>query len=519
MKHQNTHDPKIFCQEPGCNAWYRRKDNLVRHYRNAHPDSVAIASTSGLSSDAWTTPPPVNASLDECIDPRLLSPTFMSDDHHLKGTESDPSTALASIEATKLEQGHLDSIPHLWETTGANPLSDRFFDEIPAEVFWSSEWSWHATEFEGEPTSPSHANRTSPLRDASPFSAEHYNSPTSGSPPLEQSKIAKDLVFFETASSDSPAHVGRWPAADDNSFNILSEHHEQSRRRSHGTIFTRDFDDDESSCAESVFSQESTASTATSLGGSLGTTSFLEMVNRTASALFAGDVVHSINSAAVEDPGIRPERYRRNIRRMIKTFGKSLKAEADTFTERRIAAAMQTRRISTHVAHEIMARTEGPRSSCRRTVDASERVNEEQHSDTSTDSADEDEVVLTQEPEDEAKIRNFVLDSDACMQFKRTLLDFVHKPYEKRIMTALDSSLNRTACPDKDVLARAAREISWVPVELLCFSHDRSLTVADRFKGYIEDFMGETWNWSPFSARRHSLQSDCCRLSWKSVSL
>lgn len=281
----------------------------------------------------------------------------------------------------------------------------------------------------------------------------------------------------------------------------------------------RDFGDDESSCAESIFSQESTASTATSLGGSLSTTGFLDMVNRTASALFAGDVASSINSAALDDPGIGRERYRRNIRRMIKTFGKALRAEADTITERRIAAAMQTRRISTHVAQKIMTRADAPRPSSCRPAECSEWMHEEQHSDTSTESADEDEVVLTQEPEDEAKIRDFVLGSDACMQFKRTLLDFVHKPYEKRIMAALDSSLDRMACYDRDYLARVAREISWVPRDLLCFSQDQSLTMTDHFKGYVEDFMGETWNWSPFAARRYPLQADCCRLSWKSVSL
>ncbi|GAB7333728.1 hypothetical protein MBLNU13_g05263t1 [Cladosporium sp. NU13] len=270
------------------------------------------------------------------------------------------------------------------------------------------------------------------------------------------------------------------------SFDIFGEHHQQLSRRYAGTTLSRDFDDDQSSCAESVFSQESTASTATSLSGSFGTTGFLEMVNRTASALFSGDVASSINSAAVEDPDIGPERYRRNIRRMIKTFGKSLRAEADTMTEHRIAAAMQTRKISTHVAQEIMTRAKVPRPSSCRPAECSEWMNEEQHSDTSTESADEDEVVLTQEPEDEAKIRIFVLDSAACLQFKRTLLDFVHKPYEKRILTALDSSLNQ------------------------------SLTKADRFKGYVEDFMGETWNWSPFTARRYPLQADCCRLSWKS---
>lgn len=368
---------------------------------------------------------------------------------------------------------------------------------------------------------PSHISQPLPVRDASAFSAEHYHSSELGASPYEHSEIMEDTVFVDTAFSPAnlPRHVGALAAASDSSFDIFGEQYQQIPRKSPGTALPRDVDDDGSSCAESIFSQESTASTATSLGGSLGTTGFLDVVNRTASALFAGDVASSINSAAVDDPGIGRERYRRNIRRMIKTFGKALRAEADTVTERRIAAAMQTRRISTHVAQEIMTRADAPSPSSCRPAEDSKWLNEEQHSDTSTDSADEDEVVLTQEPEDEAKIRNFVLGSDACIQFKRTLLDFVHKPYEKRIMAALDSSLDRMACYDRDYLARVAREISWVPRDLLCFSQDQSLTMADHFKGYVEDFMGESWNWSPFAARRYPLQADCCRLSWKSVSL
>ncbi|GAB7333727.1 hypothetical protein MBLNU13_g05263t2 [Cladosporium sp. NU13] len=367
--------------------------------------------------------------------------------------------------------------------------SFRSLGDLSPQAFRNATWlPVPASSLAGDIMDTSHTSQSLPVRDASATSAEYCNSSETGSSPFEQSKTAKDAVVVDTACSSAslPGHVGALAAADNSSFDIFGEHHQQLSRRYAGTTLSRDFDDDQSSCAESVFSQESTASTATSLSGSFGTTGFLEMVNRTASALFSGDVASSINSAAVEDPDIGPERYRRNIRRMIKTFGKSLRAEADTMTEHRIAAAMQTRKISTHVAQEIMTRAKVPRPSSCRPAECSEWMNEEQHSDTSTESADEDEVVLTQEPEDEAKIRIFVLDSAACLQFKRTLLDFVHKPYEKRILTALDSSLNQ------------------------------SLTKADRFKGYVEDFMGETWNWSPFTARRYPLQADCCRLSWKS---
>lgn len=514
-RHALVHEARNFaCTEPGCTRKFTRKDNLIRHNRNEHSNPITNASASLMLDDSWTTASPIDAPLHGfgILDPR-----------HSEATESEPLPDLVLIDAIdELEQGYDDSRPYfrdiILREAAAHRSSDNASPQSSQDLTWLRE---SASELEGNTMESSHISQPLPVRDASALSAEHYHSSKSGASPFEHSKIMEDTVFVDTAFSPEnlPGHVGALAAASDSSFDIFGEQYQQIPRRSPGTALPRDIDDDGSSCAESIFSQESTASTATSLGGSLGTTGFLDMVNRTASALFAGDVASSINSAAVDDPGIGRERYRRNIRRMIKTFGKALRAEADTVTERRIAAAMQTRRISTHVAQELLTRADAPRPSSCRPAEDSECLNEEQHSDTSTESADEDEVVLTQEPEDEAKIRNFVLGSDACMQFKRTLLDFVHKPYEKRIMAALDSSLDRMACYDKDYLARVTREISWVPRDLLCFSQDQSLTMADHFKGYVEDFMGESWNWSPFAARRYPLQADCCRLSWKSVSL
>ena len=445
------------------------------------------------------------------VDPRLF-----------KSTESEPLPALAPIDAEEPEKRRGDLSPYLQDTNGMQAAAHLFSDAASPQLSQDLTWLRESvSELEEKTMDSSGTGQPLPVRDTSALSADHYNSSETGASPFEQSDIAKDTGVVDTALSPAnlPGHVGALAATGDSSLDIFGEHHQQVPRGFLGTTIPRDFDDDGSSCAESIFSQESTASSATSLGGSLGITGFLDMVNRIASALFAGNVASSINSAAVDDPDIGRERYRRNVRRMIKTFGKALRTEADTITERRIAAAMQTRRISTNVAQEIITRAEAPRPSSCRPAERSEWMNEEQHSDTSTESADEDEVVLTQEPEDEAKIRDFVLGSDACMQFKRTLLDFVHKPYEKRIMAALHSSLDRMACYDRDYLARVAREISWVPRDLLCFSQDQSLTMTDHFKGYVEDFMGETWNWSPFAARRYPLQADCCRLSWKSVSL
>jgi hypothetical protein len=195
------------------------------------------------------------------------------------------------------------------------------------------------------------------------------------------------------------------------------------------SVFADDFDELDSDYAESIFSQDSIASTATSLGNSLGTTGIVE---------------------------------------------------------------------------------------------EQEHINECQQSDVSTESADEENDISSREPEDEAKIRNFILNSNACVNFKTRLLHFAHEPYEKRLLAALDAgSLGANSMyPRFDVSAvRVVQELLWVPTPLLSFSEDRSLHWTDHVKDHVESSMGESWNWSPLAERRHRLKLDCCRLSWKLVSI
>jgi hypothetical protein len=257
-------------------------------------------------------------------------------------------------------------------------------------------------------------------------------------------------------------------------------------------------------------------------GDSSIATTTIEMINRIVSILFRNDGLQCVSDAALQDSQIGPEKYRKNIGRMIKIFGSELRTEADSPIQLRAATAMQKRSVWTRVALEILNRAD---SSCPRQNDnidycePREFMNDDQQSDASIVSADEDEEISADAQGDEAEIRSFILDSKACIQFKKSLLKFVHKPYEERILRVLTSSPTSGTQQDKSSPLRLARELSWVPTDLFSFSHDRSLSFIDNFKGFVEDTMGETWNWSPLETRRHSLRTDCCRLSWTSVSV
>ena len=107
---------------------------------------------------------------------------------------------------------------------------------------------------------------------------------------------------------------------------------------------------------ESVFSQASLASTATSMGIVLASTN--DLITNLTSDLLCIEEMSAINLTALKDHSIGRERYRRNVRRLIKALGQDLRAEAQGPMQMATARALQTRRISTHAAHELVARSE-----------------------------------------------------------------------------------------------------------------------------------------------------------------
>jgi hypothetical protein len=219
------------------------------------------------------------------------------------------------------------------------------------------------------------------------------------------------------------------------------------------------------------------------------------------------------------DPGIGAERYRRNIRRLIKTFGKELKLEAKGPLEIGTALALQTRRISTHAARELVTRSkalvgdETDSSHIRhdKTVDGEEGRallgldDRDSSSDASVDSAEEDDGSELEFDHKLTQVREFLLDSHAYASLKSRLMDFAHHSYETRISMAI----GETALGESGVILRPeslrlmANEISWVPTHLLKFEGPD--TLLDRFK----------LNWWPLRTRTHALREGFRRLPWR----
>jgi hypothetical protein len=140
------------------------------------------------------------------------------------------------------------------------------------------------------------------------------------------------------------------------------------------------------------------------------------------------------------------------------------------------------------------------------------------------DDEDNDKPTIRYHSERESEyysVRDSLATSQAYDIFKADLLDFLHQPYERCILSAISENL--TGSPgdhmEQHTRRHIAREISWVPTHLLTFSYDASISYCDRFKALVESHIGETWNWWPLAAQVHRLSSGYCRLGWISVSV
>jgi hypothetical protein len=108
--------------------------------------------------------------------------------------------------------------------------------------------------------------------------------------------------------------------------------------------------------------------------------------------------------------------------------------------------------------------------------------------------------------------------SDAYDISRAGLLDYVHEPYEKRILLAIGDEAEQSGVHlEQDSIHCMARDISWVPVQSFAYLSDTDLSCADGAKAFVEDRLGESWNWWPLAPRIHRLRSGYCRIQWKSV--
>lgn len=216
---------------------------------------------------------------------------------------------------------------------------------------------------------------------------------------------------------------------------------------------------------------------------------------------FGNHDLRDINFAAVNDPDIGLRKLLSRALCLIKAFASSLEAEASNNREGMFASALGTTPIVMLVVAWMISRVNFSRVVQNNIAPkAVDRDRSRQH-------------------RTSAKLKSFVLNSKSYREYKKQLLRFAHAPYEGRLSRALGARVIGDDGSNVHKMGLLVRELSWVPTKFFSLSNDSSLHVADRAKGYIEDVMGESWDWGPWSPRRHRLRNGFCRFGWKTVSV
>jgi hypothetical protein len=196
----------------------------------------------------------------------------------------------------------------------------------------------------------------------------------------------------------------------------------------------------------------------------------------------------------------------------IENLGKDLLIETENALVASAAVNMQKQTFSRGAARKMLLQADAQR------LEISTLEAGCEQSSTILEGLDQKDEPAEQLATELAEAITTIWNSKSFLLCKKSLLNMVHDQYEKRMMSALSCDLTDMHGKNITSPTKLIREMSWVPVHLFGFPDDRSLTVVDQAKGYVEEIMDESWNWSPLQPRRHRLKAGFCRVTWKSVS-
>jgi len=290
-----------------------------------------------------------------------------------------------------------------------------------------------------------------------------------------------------------------------------------------------DLDSDLDDCA-SLFSEASASSSITSAQSS---TLPSKVIEDFASLLFHTAELKNIASVALSDPCIDLTRLCRNLRRLIVTLGGNIRLEARLEREKEAANLLRTRTVSTLAAQHVVSLYDAAVSELESTMlvntapdtrlQSSDSHNDgrdgaledaDSNASDSDDSIEEVQPDAGLDPQDLEGLRSFFVQSEAYNIFKVGLLEFVHRPYKRRLGLAVIQSADRQS----EVGYARIQELSWVPPELVSIQEEVHTPAVDLVKEWVEVRLRQQCNWWPLNQRVNRLRKDHFRLTWRTVS-
>ena len=335
------------------------------------------------------------------------------------------------------------------------------------------------------------------------------------------------VLTFDEFLTIAPCTMGHHTTVDDTPSEAHS-HRRQVKFEPRPVLSPHSRSSSAHSSASSAFSrtslplsQFSMASSKTSAGSIASIAQYSGLMHNITKGLICTEELEPILAGAFNDSEIGAGRLQTNMRRMIQHLGKNLRLEVEDKTQLDTSRALKSPKLSSHAAKLVLQHMETmatkPMAEEPMWIESENEKNGDFGGDSSDGLDEDDEKELsTTEYRD---IHDFLINSKAYDTFKADLLDFMHKPYERRIMSAFGAGVigSRGEALHQDVTHSVAREVSWIPTRLLELSHNESSSYGNAVKGFIEHHMGETWTWWPLAPRLPGLRPGYFRMKWKSV--
>lgn len=218
--------------------------------------------------------------------------------------------------------------------------------------------------------------------------------------------------------------------------------------------------------------------------------------------LLCTEALSPLYVAATEDQAIGLDRFEQSLRRMLRHYGDAVRSEAvtreDYIAEKLLKSASISGRISRGVMDEIRPvesfdQPHEGKVSEKGAFEAKD-LDDEPDGVSSGDDSDDDDFGV----EDVEKRLHVTLEllkrSPAYERFKAQLLHYVHAPYERRILRALQYGPRHNDESVQDALHRYGHELSWVPIHLFQFYNETNFGISSLLKGIRMAWTRDNWD-------------------------
>lgn len=305
--------------------------------------------------------------------------------------------------------------------------------------------------------------------------------------------------------------------------------------------------DNEDWDTDSVFSvAASTLSSKTSHHDDVGNLAVSELVN----LLLADEELKILFMEAIQNGKVGPERFERNLRRLLNQYSVDLKKEAEEGNEKTAVYLVRSRsrfiandirrtltgfsdvsqydmlKVQSHDTAGILRRIEDLLKDSG-TAQEKSLLEDEESLSNSDDEAPDDGITESQAYDKLPRltvVKQFMLSSVAFAKFRENLRQFVHQDFNfklRQLIDGLSKPGQRDLFSSSSIadLKRLLDDLHFVTSDQIRILQGENLGFSNRLKAAIEDATGDTWDWWPLKPRQLSIPFNQARLYWACVSL